>query len=901
MPAGLLTTKFYFPPTRENLVSRPRLIERLTNGLRTPLTLVSAPAGYGKTTLLSEWRAGVGKDVPAAWLLLDSGDNDLSRFLNHLAAAFESIKQGLVQNTSLLLKSPQPFPNEVIVTSLVNDLSIGCSSDFSRGCVLVLDDYHTITFPGIHEVVSSLIANLPPLVHLVILTRSDPPLPLSRLRARNQIIEIRAEHLRFTLDEGYTFMKQVMGIELKDKDIAILEARSEGWIAGLQLVALSLQGRNERQISEFIKAFSGSHHYIVDYLSEEVLQRQPEVIRSFLVQTSILESLSGPLCDAVLELSSWSVEIDKSIQADLVGEDAQLSSQRILEYLDRSNLFLISLDEERCWYRYHNLFIDLLSQKLRTLDPDHVAFLHQRASLWYQRYEYTDKAIYHTLAAKDWHRAIDLIDDASENAMQRGEIHKIMSWINALPKTVALKSPRLFINASWATVFEGHFDETEKMLTEIKPNIRNNEEFKSDWLAVQVWLARGRGQLSKAVELAKKALEYPESENPRSRYLLMFSLSFAYWHLGKIKETGETALEAIRLAEQVGNWHIRVLMLARLALVQAAQGQLHKAYSTYNLALTRGVGVPVWAGGGAAQHCLAALYYEWNLLDKAKELAQMGLEYSQLSGHAEFQVNSLRQLAYIYQAQGLLDKANEALFEADQVFHEHQLPAIFWGIVAASHVQIALAQGDLDTAVYWSKQVQGGYSASFHYLKLPLEQAKIALAQGDKATAARILADRYQTAVAERNRYAQIEIRILQALSSEDEKLIVDYIGEALTWAQEGGFIRIFLDQGKDVTPLLQKAARKGICIGYVSKLWSEFGLISNDIADGAQALIEPLSKRELQVIHLLAAGKSNQEIATELMIAVGTVKKHLNNIFSKLDVQNRTQCVARARELDLI
>jgi LuxR family maltose regulon positive regulatory protein len=872
---SLLATKLFIPASRSNLVPRPRLLARLDQGLTGHLTLVSAPAGFGKTTLLSEWLSA--RQHRAAWLSLDTGDNDLACFLAYLIAALQTIHADAGKVARTLLQSPQPPPTKSVLTILISEIATawgGASLLAGARHALVLDDYHLISARPVHDAVTFLLDHLPPQMHLAILTRADPPLPLARLRARNQLTEIRADHLRFTPDEATAFLSQVMGLELSTKNIAALETRTEGWIAGLQLAALSIQSSED--VPSFVAAFTGSNRYIVDYLVEEVLSRQPDTVQSFLRQTSILDRMSGTLCNALTQ------------RAD---------GQAMLERLEKANLFLVPLDEQRRWYRYHPLFADLVRQQLQASEPGLVPELHRRASQWHEQNGNTDQSIQHALAAKDLMRAASLMDEGSYAAWLNGEIVKLRGWVKALPKSVSLMYPRLGIYYAWAAVLTGQYEESEKVLAQIKKAIQSNPVLQIDWLAVQVFLARAKGQQVRAIELAQKALELPETGSIVSRGLLMLSLTIAYWDLGKIQETVAAAEEAIRLAEQAENWHARAIMLSFLGLAQAALGNLRLALEIYQQAVRKQPDVPNWTGGGFAQACLAALYYEWDELDRATEYAQEGLEYSQLTGHSEIQMNCYRQLAFTYQAQGDAQGVREVLDQAAQVVRKHRLPRL-WG---PEHVQIALAQGDLPGALHWIEQVQGEYGASIHYPALPLERAKLVLAQGDKTGAAAILAQRYQTAAGHGIRYAQIEIRILQALASRDDEQALVYLAEALTMAQPEGYVRTFVDQGKALVPLLRGAAHRGIAPGYVARLLSAVAESPGAPPSLAQPLIEPLSERELQVLRLVAAGKSNPEIAAELVLAVGTVKAHTSNIYGKLGVRSRTQAVARARELKLI
>jgi len=838
--------------------------------------LISAPAGFGKTTLVSAWLSGF--EQPPAWLSLDASDNDPVRFFSYVIAALQTVLPGVGEAALALLRSPQPSPLESVLTALINELCAapGRIDAARRATILALDDYHAIGAPAIHDATTFLIDNLPPRLHLIIATRADPPLALSRWRSRGQMVEIRADDLRFTFDETALLLNKVVGLNLSRDEITALEARTEGWIAGLHLAALSLRGRPAQRVSQLIQAFSGSQHYILDYLLEEILERQPAEVQTFLLHTSILDRLTGSLCDA------------------LTGQN---DGQAKLMQLEKANLFLVPLDDERHWYRYHHLFAGLLRYQLQASQSSLIPELHRRASHWHEQHGYTDQAIQHALAAEDWPHAISLMDGASQLARRNGEFSKVLSWVKSLPELPFATNPRLCIAYAWAVSITGQFDEAAKVLARIEPTIQGDPVMRVEWLAAHIFTARTQAQMLQAIEYAQAALRLPETQNPQVRGPLLLSLSITYRNLGKPGAAAASAAEAIHWAEQNGEWHARVFLLGLLGLAQAALGNLHLAFETYQHAIREQPGVPAWAGAGFAQVGLAALYYERDELDRATEYAQKGLEYSQLTGHGEIQMNCLRQLAYIRQARGDAKGAREALDQATHVVRKHHLP----NHLAPAYVQIALNQADLPGALRWMEQVQDESGASIHYSVRPLERAKLTLAQGNKTAAAAILAECYEKADQDSIRYAQIEIRILQALATHDEGQALAYLSEALTMAQPEGYVRTFVDQGKALLPLLRDAAQRGITPDYVAQLLRAFKETSGTIPVTQQALVEPLSERELEVLRLVATGKSNRQIADELILATGTIKKHLNNIYGKLQVNNRTQCVARARELRLL
>jgi LuxR family maltose regulon positive regulatory protein len=871
MQNSLLTTKLYFPPARPVLVHRPRLVERLQTGLQGPLTLLSAPAGSGKTTLLSEWRAGLGTRYPVGWVSLSADDNDLTRFLQYLITALDNLQGGIAKEVQPLLQTSETPHTEAILTRVINSLG-----DLEHESVLVFDDYHLVELPAIHTALTFLLDNLPPRLHLVLLTRSDPPLPLARLRARGHLTEIRADHLRFSVEECTRFLNHVMSLDLTGEQVAALEKRTEGWIAGLQLAALSMQGRED--VDGFVSAFTGSNHYIVDYLAEEVLNRQPEPVREFLLKTSILERLTGPLCDMLT---------------------GRADGQEMLEHLVHSNLFIIPMDGSQCWYRIHQLFGDLLRLQLHSTHEDQLSELHRRAGHWNEMNGNLDQAIRHYLAAKEWKRAASLMEAASQDAIRHGEVYKIKSWVESLPDSFSVRNPRLLINLGWATVLNGQFDQAQEILKRAEALVQEDPVLKIDWLAALVFTAAGKGKPLEVIELAHKALEVPQTGNILSRCQLLSSLSVAYWHLGRIRETAAVTQEAARLAEQGGDWHTRSIMLARYALVQAALGNLKLSEKIYSQAALGQSSTPERISGGIVQHYMGALYYEWNELEQAAACIKLAEEYSRITGHIEININVHRQLAYLYQAQGENQSALQALDRAEDVAREHNLSAKLKGQLAASRVQVALAQGDLLSASYWLEQIHDGYGASFHYPRIPLEPAKLALVQGDKAGAAAILAERYEIATQDGNRYAQIEIRILQALAAKGIDKAIAYLSEALSWAEPEKYLRIFRDQGNVLVPVLREAFRRGVMTGYTTRLLALFSNQAEKTPTAAATYI--LTKREIELLGLIAAGSSNKEIAAELVISIGTVKRHTVNIFNKLDVKNRTEAVAKARELGLL
>ncbi len=871
----LLSTKLFFPPARAHLVSRQRLVERLQDGLQGPLSLISAPAGYGKTTLMSEWRAGVASDYSAAWLSLDNDDNDATRFLTYTIAALAGLKPGFGETTLALLQPSPPLPPHVILTSLINELG-----EFEETFSLILDDYHVITQQPVHEAITYLLDHLPSQMHLVIISRADPPLPLSRLRARDQLTEIRAADLRFTVEEAAAFLNQVMRLALSIEQVGALEQRTEGWVTGLQLAALSMQGRAD--VQNFVSTFTGSHHYIVDFLGDEVLNSQPKPSRDFLLQTSILSRLTAPLCDALT---------------------GRADGKAMLEELEHTNLFLVPLDDEQRWYRYHHLFADMLVDRLKQSWPDQVPALHSRASRWFEESSLIDEAIYHALAAQDWDRAATLMQAASQLAMRAGEMGKLIGWAKAIPEPVLLKHATLSLNCAWAFLLTGQPRQAELILNEIEAGVRSNPDQWVDWLAIEAYMARGKGDMGKAMALAHQALAIPETRSIESQSILALTLALTYWHMGKPVQAAPLAQRAAALAEQVGNWQVRSTMLSLFARIQALQGRLREAEKTYHQVTDGPPAAPDWSGSGIAQSGLSALCYEWNQLDRAAEYARQGLAFSHLTGHGEIEMSCHRLMARIHQAWGESDESVNDLAEALDAVHKHSLSGMMVDRTQAEAVQLALARGDLARAEEALTKIERPFGAAFHYPHIPLERAMFLIAQGKKAEAMSLLDERYRAAEAEQAEYAQIEVLIFQALAASDEIHALEFMTAALHRAEPEGYVRVFVDRGPKLAALLRSARSHGIAPIYVYRLLSEFDVVH---APGAvipreQPLIEPLTERELEVLRLVAQGKSNQQIADTLFVATGTVKRHLSNMFGKIGVQSRTECVARARELNLL
>ncbi len=883
MATPILTTKLYIPPPRPNVVSRPRLIERLNEGLHRNLILISAPAGFGKTTLVSEWLAGGPR--PAAWLSLDDQDNDLTRFLTYLVAALRTIAPTIGEGVMGVLQSPQPPPTEAILTALLNDLTT-----ISEQFVLVLDDYHVLDAKPVDHALAYLLEHLPPHMHLVIATREDPHLPLARLRARGHLTEVRAGDLRFTPSEAAAFLNQVMGLNLSAQDIAALEDRTEGWIAGLQLAAISMQGQQDA--SSFIRSFTGSHHFVLDYLVEEVLQQQPESIQNFLLRTSILDRMSGPLCDAVLL-------------------DPSASGQATLEYLERANLFIVPLDNERRWYRYHQLFADLLRQRLHQStasspgdERDGVAELHRRASQWYEDHSLTIEAFHHAVAANDVERAERLIEGEGMPLQFRGPMISVLNWLESLPTTILDARPSLWVTYASALTMTGQpeslveekLQAAEAALQEAEPDDKTRD-LVGHIAAIRAMLAVPVNQVETIIAQSRRALEYLHPNNLPVRTATTWTLGYAYQLQGDRAAARGAYTEAIAISQASGNFMVTIAATTCLGQVQEAENQLSLAAESYRRVLQL-AGDPPWPAACEAYLGLARVCYQWNDLDAAEQHGQQSFQLAMQMENVDTPAACWVFLARLKLARGDVASATALLAKAEQFVRQHNF--VQWmPEVAAVQVLTLLHQGSLSAAAHLAQTYD-----------LPISQARVHLAQGDTSAGLAVLESWRGQMEAKGWQDERLKVMVLQAVALQahgEKDKAVHVLCDALALAAPGGFIRLFVDEGPPMAHLLSQAAARGMMPDSIGKLLAVFEAEAqkrentSSLPPPAQPLIEPLSPRELEILHLMAAGLSNQQMCERLFLALSTVKGHNRNIFGKLQVQRRTEAVARARELGLL
>ncbi|MEO0373690.1 MAG: LuxR C-terminal-related transcriptional regulator [Cyanobacteria bacterium P01_A01_bin.17] len=924
MHRPILTTKLYIPPPRPHAVVRSRLTEKLNAGLNRKLTLISAAAGFGKTTLLSEWVAACGQ--PVAWLSLDEEHNDPTRFLVYWVSALQTLTLSKVEGDSQLgagvlsaLKSPQPPPLNSILRTLVNEITA-----VSENVILVLDDYHLIKAEPVEQALEFLVQHLPPpSIHLVIATREDPRLPLARLRAQGQLTELRAPDLRFTQVETAEFLNQVMDLNLSAEEITALENRTEGWIAALQLAAISLQGHPDT--ANFIQSFSGSHHFVLDYLVEEILGQQPENIQNFLLSTSILERLCGSLCDAVLP-------------------QASTPGQEILDYLERTNLLLVPLDDKREWYRYHHLFADALRVCLAKGQPDntvglHLAELHLNACTWYEQHNFWPNAIHHALAARHFERAADLIElEWSANIGAYYQNATWTEWVQALPDELVRTRPTLSLGLAWELLFSGQLQAAEDRLKDAKRLLAANPHdslevsssgqdkniFHLQQLLGLAWAfhAQALGDNAGTIKYARQTLNRLSETNYYIAGLAGSLLGLAYWRNGDLERAVEYMGDAIARLRTTGHLLFAISGAYTLAGMKIAQGRLFDAVNIYKEALlfATAQGEPV---GTADLHLgLSQLYHEQGKEEAAKQHFQQGETLGKQAALPEWPYSLYLAQAQLKVEQEELGDALKLLEAAEQLYHRTPVPNVC--PVAALKTRIWLRQGRLAEALGWVREQdlsiddQPTYLQEFEYITF----ARVLIAQYRRAptdetfqNAIALLAQLYSAAAEGGRLGSLIEILILQVLINEAQGNLssaLPFLERALTLAEAEGYLRIFVNEGQPMARLLYEALAceskpHGITSDYVQRVLTAFPLNelepkkSSKIHSQAADLLEPLSKREIEVLHLIAEGQTNQEIATALFLSVNTVKVHTRNIYGKLDAHHRAEAVAKARALGIL
>ena len=921
MSSTLLNTKLFIPRTRPDLIPRARLTEQLQTGAWRALTLVSAPAGFGKTTLVADWVRESG--WKAAWVSLDEGDNDVSRFLSYLTLALREIGDGIGQTALDILQSSQSPSVEAVLTGLLNEVAT-LPDDF----IVVLDDYQSIVAQPVHDALGYLLEHIPPQMHLVIATRADPPLPLSRLRVRGQMTEVRAADLRFTEDETSAYLNDLMGLGLSHEQIEALEARTEGWIAGLQLAALSMQGRGDK--AEFVAAFAGSHRYIIDYLVDEVLSRQSEEVQSFLRQTSVLERFSAPLSEAVTGMSD---------------------GQAILQRIEQANLFLVPLDDDRRWFRYHHLFAEFLSQRLQESQPDLIPELHMRASGWFAEEGWIDESIDHAIAGKDYERAASLIEQEAQALIINDQHRILLNWVSVLPGEVWHRHPRLCLYYAMALHATGQLDGVEPLLkiAESNRHLAPHTSVTAYANAIRSYVANGRANYPLAISYAQSVIRsLPSGESTPeiptldddliSRGRAFLGMAEAYMASGELTEADSILSEAIAENQRAGNMSATSASIADRITVMTNMGKLKRAieFSYQGLDLLRRWPGRSESGGRSlmadAQIYLhvGSLFYEMNELSESETYARRTIEHHEAGGRVHYGIWGYRLLADLMLARGdvhgalsqtqkldilrtNISDANINLARADVVRMNLRLR------IGCSNPELAYLTQDVTS---WVEARQLRPDHEFEYSGEPeyLLLARLLIVQ-DRPGEARPVLERLAHAAESAGRVGnQISYLVTLALAQTRDGEAATGLAtltQALSLAEPEGYVRTFVDCGRDIQGLLQLVAKDGTASNYVSKLLKAFDPVqgeggATDVEksgalpvrreSGAPlSLLEPLNERELAILKFMAVGLSNREIASELYLSVNTVRWHAHNLFGKLGVAGRAKAVSRARDLNLL
>jgi LuxR family maltose regulon positive regulatory protein len=921
----LLTTKFFVPSAPHSLIARPHLTALLDQGLRRKLILISAPAGFGKTTLLSSWVQSLPQEHPGAprvaWVSLDEGDNEPVLFWTYLLTALDAQQPGLCAPLLAYLQIQQASMAQMryVLKALINTLA-----NSAEQFLLVLDDYHLITEPEVHHSLTYLVEHLPPQLHLTLATRVDPPLPLSLLRARGEVLEVRTNQLRCTMEEVRTFFQQVMGMHLPGNLIQEVTARTEGWLVGLQLLGLSLQGQVVP--GDLLEEVSGNQHYILDYLMEEVLRRMPPPVQTFLLRTSILERFSASLCDAVLE---------------------QTDSQQMLEFLERANVFVVPLDGQRRWYRYHALFAEALRARLEQTEGEAVSALNLRASRWYAEKGYRNEAARHAISAGDWERAADLIEQRYAFVWVNSEHAMVRRWLGKLPVEIVRARPRLclayaktlFMVAPYTTV-AGWLHDAERALRAALPTLSNGTADpgalppfeRSEWnnllgeIAAYSAIITGYhlGEGPATLAFCQQALAHLSEQNLLVRAEVAYAQSLAYHSYGDIVLSIESIRESAALAQAAGNTPSTIFYLGRAAYSLLVHGKLREVVQITRRATLLGT-TPV--GLSDPMVCWAYIFHavvlrEWNRLDEALDRILQGVRLFEQTETIVSLYFMYTELMRVYLARAEMDAAQTAFQQAEEAMEKTHSPHRRDAYVIVEWVQFWLASGAVDRATQWAEELaqQPNAHSPLTRERQEVARARILLAQKKPTEALSLLEPLYIIAEQQKRLSHAIEIKVLQALAyqmRQQEQDALSALSQAVRLAEPEGYIRCFVDEGAPMAALLfrlREQEREHGPTPYLDTVLAAFasspnnGKIETRLTgesghpyEPASLLLEPLSERELEVLRLLEQGASNQEIAKDLMLALSTVKSHVRNILSKLGASNRTQAVKRARTLGLL
>lgn len=880
----LLITKLYKPPARKEFLLRPRLVKYLSEGSNRKLTLVSAPAGFGKTILVSQWIREVG--YAAIWISLDEGDNDPVQFLRYLFRALGSVIPGIEKDYLGLISSARISSIPHIITLLVNDLA-----NRLEPLVIVLDDFQSISNSAVYEAIEFIVENQPPIVHTILITRHNPPLPLARWRAQAELNEIRAIDLRFTVDEAEKFLNERIGLSLTSDAVKVLNERTEGWIAGLQLAAISMQSHNH--LEPFIKAFEGNNRHVMDYLTDEVLALQIPEVQDFLLKTSILERMNAPLCDALL------------------GSD---HSSDTLEFLRAANLFVVPLDDKGEWYRYHNLFAELLRFRLERMYAGLRPELHQRASTWLETNGFVPEAVEHAIETKNPAYAQQMMERHAQDAVMRGEVRQVIAWIERLPPDILKTSPVLSESAAWAFFLAGRYERVETLLSELELFFESEESTgpkrTAEILALRSFMCRMSGKTKEGIALAEQALSTAPEKNAFLQGLIYTSLGGLYKDAGELYRATEAQKHAIEMNRMAGNMAAVVMDVRNLVMLLCMLGKLQEAQTVCQGAIDSAdevlIQMPAFS---AVLVSMGEILYEKNELDGAEICCRDGIALSRRGGFEYAEAFGLMALARVHQAQGRTTSARKLMQEAAGPARKNPPTAAHY---AANSIKLMLAQGEIQPAKRWveSQGITPSDTLTPDMVPYYLALARVLLAEArdnssdHKVAEALNLLERLLELLQHSEQVGTaLEVQILIALAHSLRgagKDAVDVLRSVLPLAAREGFMRIFLDEGESLYRLMRSATDWGLDQGYIERLLTEYDAARREGETLEHASDHDLTRQEMRVLHLIDAGLNNQEIARELTVTLNTVKTHTRNLYSKLYVNSRTQAIVRARELGL-
>jgi LuxR family maltose regulon positive regulatory protein len=887
----LLETKLYVPRSRSKLVGRPRLAAALSTRNAHRLTVVSAPAGFGKSTLLTEWVATVGEEN-VAWVSLDPGDNDPWLFWAYVTSALQ--KTRIAPSRAIRQVSV-----EAVVATLINEIAAA-----DTDCVLVLDDYHVIDERTVHDTMTLFIDRLPPRMHVVIASRSTPPVGLARLRARDELLELRAEDLRFTAEETSAFFRQVMALDLTTADVSALEQRTEGWIAGLKLAALSMKGRAD--VAQCVERFSGANRHVADYLVDEVVQAEPEHVRRFLLATASLTRLSGPLCDAV------------------TGDSG---SQALLEELERRNLFVIPLDDQREWFRYHHLFAEVLQKQSIAADRDRVHAAHTRASEWFEQHGATSDAIHHAVAAGDAARAARLLEHNWPEKDRSYESAKWLARVKTLPEEIVRTRPVLAMGYAWGLLNSGELEAAELRLCDVERALETDfshflisdqarfQSLGTELAAARIYLAQSRGDIPGTLEHATRTLATIPADDHAARATGIALVALAHWGRGELTAAHDTFARALEAMRAAGHDLDVVRGLFVLGDVRAAQGRLRDAAECYHRGLAVADQLSRFAEAETSELYLglSELHREWNDLSAAEAHLETVKRRESTAVHKGNAQRWCVAMARIHEARGETDAALASLAEAET--HERRDPLPRPRPIPAIGARLQLARGNIEAAEHWARAsavtIDGelSYLREFDHLTLARLLITRRHAQGELLS----FLERLQVAAQSGGRLGSvIEILVLQSLANQafgNSRASLDALAEALTLAERESFLRVFLDEGQQVRDLLRTATSRGLAGAYTRHVLRAFEAPRQAAPPAPRSapsaksdrLAQPVTSRELEILRLIAGGLRNAEIADHLSISPATVKRHIANLYGKLGAEHRTEALVRAAELELL